>query len=478
MKKLNELYDVESDVLIKGIKINSKEVKEGDLFICTMGVNADRHEFIDDAIKNGASAIVVSKDGITKDVPVIKVKNTNDELPLLCARFYDNPEAELELIGITGTDGKTSVATIIQTLLGNDNCGYMGTNGLSCSKFFEETNNTTPDSDKLFEYFRKIKDAGCKSVSMEVSSEAYFRKRVETLNFDISVITNITSEHLNTHKTFENYLYCKSRLFENTKKDGFSVLNKDDEHYEEIKNICNSNNIYTYGLSKENTLQIVEFKSYSNHTLITYNYEGKEIIIDSPLLGDFNVYNLAAALIVALKKGISIDVLKERIKNIKISGRLEMVDTKDNYFVMVDYAHTPNGIEKLLKFVHTLDINKSIVVAGVAGERDHQKRPIMGKVLVENASHVIFTYEDPRSEDPKDIIDMMISDIKDTHNNYEIVLDRKDAIKKGIFSAKEKDMVLILGKGNENYEKLKDKVIYFNDIEEAKKAIEERRQQN
>ena len=157
-----------------------------------------------------------------------------------------------------------------------------------------------------------------------------------------------------------------------------------------------------------------------------------------------------------------------------------MLDTKDNYYVMVDYAHTPNGIEKLLKFVHTLDVNRSIVVQGVAGERDQQKRPIMGRVLVENASHVIFTYEDPRSEDPKDIIDMMIKDVKDTFDNYEIVIDRKDAIKKGIDIAKEKDIVLILGKGNENYEKLKDGVIYFNDIQEAKKAIEERlkRQQN
>lgn len=480
MKKLNELYDIESDVLIKGIKINSKQVKPGDLFICTMGVNTDRHDFIDDAIKNGAVAIVVSKKGIKKDVPVIKVEDTNKELPYLCARFYDNPQNELELIGVTGTDGKTSVSTIIQTLLGNDNCGYIGTNGLSCLKFNEETDNTTPDSDKLFKYFRMFKDAGCNSVAMEVSSEAYYRKRVETLLFDISVITNVTSEHLNVHKTFENYLYCKGRLFEKTKENGISILNKDDEHYEEIRKVCKCKNVYTYGVDTDNTLQIVSFKSLPDHTLITYKYEGKIIEIDSPLLGDFNVYNLAAALIVALKKGISVELIKQRLKNVKISGRLEMLDTKDNYYVMVDYAHTPNGIEKLLKFVHTLDVNRSIVVQGVAGERDHQKRPIMGRVLVENASHVIFTYEDPRSEDPKDIIDMMIKDVKDTFDNYEIVIDRKDAIKKGIDIAKEKDIVLILGKGNENYEKLKDGVIYFNDIQEAKKAIEERlkRQQN
>ena len=474
MKKLSELYDIESDVIIKDIKMNSMEIEPGDLFICTMGVAADRHDYIDDAINKGASAIVVSKDGIKKDVPVIKVDNTNEELPLLCSRFYDNPEKSLELIGVTGTDGKTSVTTIIQYLLGDDTCGYIGTNGLHCKAFTGDTNNTTPDSDKLFNYFYNFKEAGCSKVAMEVSSEAYFRKRLETINYDISVITNVTSEHLNIHKTFENYLDCKCGLFRHTKENGISILNKDDKYYEDVLKACNAKNVYTYGKDKDNTIQIVSFKSLPDHTEIVYNYEGNIIEINSPLLGDFNVYNLAAAMLVALISGIDIETIKERLKDVKISGRLEMLDTKDNYYVMVDYAHTPNGIEQLLKFVHTLDINRSIVVQGVAGERDYLKRPIMGKVLVENASHVIFTYEDPRSEDPRDIIEMMIKDIKDTHTNYEIVIDRHDAIKKGVDIAGEKDIVLILGKGNENYQNLKDKTIYFNDIEEAKEAIEER----
>lgn len=474
MKKLSELYDVDSNVLIKDIKINSKEVEDGDLFICTMGVNADRHDFIDDAIKNGAKAIVVSKDNIKCDVPVIKVDNTNEELPLLCSKFYDYPEDKLDIIGVTGTDGKTSVSTIIQCLLTDKVCGYIGTNGLSCANYKQDTNNTTPDSDKLYKYFDIFVKNKCTKVVMEASSEAFFRKRIDNIKFDVSVITNVTSEHLNIHKTFDNYLNCKCELFKNTKKDGFSVLNKDDKYYEKVRECCSAQNVYTYGKDSNNTLQICYFKCNPTYTDIKFRYENQDIEIKSPLLGDFNVYNLAAAIIVALKKGVSIDEIKERLENVKISGRLEMLDTNDNYYVMVDYAHTPNGIYKLLNFVHTLDINRSIVVQGVAGERDYLKRPIMGKVLVENASHVIFTYEDPRSEDPKDIIDMMIKDIKDTHDNYEIVLDRHDAIKKGVFMAKEKDIVLILGKGNENYEKLKDKVIYFNDIEEAKKAIKER----
>lgn len=473
MKKLNELYNVDSNVVINDIKINSKEVKEGDLFICTMGVNADRHDFIDDAIKNGAAAIVVSKDVGEKNVPIIKVSNTNKELPLLCARFYDNPQDKLTIIGVTGTDGKTSVSTIIQTLLGKENCGYIGTNGRSCAKFNLETSNTTPDADKLYKYFNEFVLAGCKYVVMEASSEAFFRGRLADLVFDSSVLTNVTSEHLNIHKTFENYLSCKGKLFKQTKKDGFSVLNKDDAHYSYMKDCSNANDIYTYG-KNDSTFQIVSYEVKPNLTNIVYRYNDKELKIESPLLGDFNVYNLAAAILVAINYGVSFSDIEKRIKDVSISGRMEMINTNSNYYVMVDYAHTPNGIESLLKFVHTLDINRSIVVQGVAGERDFLKRPIMGKTLVDNASYVIFTYEDPRSEDPKDIIDMMIRDVKGKYDNYEIVLDRHDAIKRGIGLAGEKDIVLILGKGNENYEKLKDKVIYFNDIEEAKKAIKER----
>ena len=435
MKKLNELYNVDSNVVINDIKINSKEVKEGDLFICTMGVNADRHDFIDDAIKNGAAAIVVSKDVGEKNVPIIKVSNTNKELPLLCARFYDNPQDKLTIIGVTS--------------------------------------NTTPDADKLYKYFNEFVLAGCKYVVMEASSEAFFRGRLADLVFDSSVLTNVTSEHLNIHKTFENYLSCKGKLFKQTKNDGFSVLNKDDAHYSYMKDCSNANDIYTYG-KNDSTFQIVSYEVKPNLTNIVYRYNDKELKIESPLLGDFNVYNLAAAILVAINYGVSFSDIEKRIKDVSISGRMEMINTNSNYYVMVDYAHTPNGIESLLKFVHTLDINRSIVVQGVAGERDFLKRPIMGKTLVDSASYVIFTYEDPRSEDPKDIIDMMIRDVKGKYDNYEIVLDRHDAIKRGIDLAGEKDIVLILGKGNENYEKLKDKVIYFNDIEEAKKAIKER----
>ncbi len=475
MKKLRELYDVDSDVLIKGIKINSKEIGEGDLFICTMGVTADRHDFIDMAIENGASAIVVSRDVKKKSVPVIKVDNTNEELSKICQKFYDYPNKELKMIGVTGTDGKTTTATIIQTLIGKNNCGYIGTNGRSWKDKVEDDNpNTTPDETVLYRFLREFRDDDCKYAVMESSSEAYFRKRLNNLEYDVSCYTNITSEHLNIHGSFENYLECKKQLFKNTKKDGYCILNKDDSYYDDMLASCNGTPL-SYGVDKNSDLQIIDYEIHSHKTNITFSYKNKEYRIESPLVGEFNVYNLAAGLLVCLSFGFSMKELLPKIKDIKVSGRMELLDTKTPYYVMVDYAHTPNGIKNLLKFVHTLDINRSIVVIGQAGERDYLKRPKVGNTIVENASYAIFTYEDPRSEDPALICEDIIKELKETHNNYEIVIDRREAIEKAINTAKEKDMVLILGKGNETYQKLKNETIYFNDIEEAYHAVEKRK---
>lgn len=473
MKKLNELYKCDYDTEIYGIKINSKEIEPGDLFICTKGVTVDRHDFVLDAVNRGAVAIVASKK-IDVKVPVIYVKDTNKEMPQLCKRFYDSPDEKLRIFGVTGTDGKTSTATIAETLIGNDKCGYIGTNGRSCKKFDKDTNNTTPDADKLFLYFNEFLEAGCDKVVMEASSEAFFRKRLDNISFDIGAITNVTREHLNIHGSFENYIECKKQLFKQIKKDGYSILNKDDEFYNEFKKVCKSKYIYTYGKDIDNTLQIVNYKITPYETKITYKYNNKEYEITSPLLGEFNVYNLACGILIALASGKTMEEIIPNISKCSVKGRIDILpNVGQNFLVMVDYAHTPNGIENILKFVHTLDINRSIVVIGSAGERDFLKRPLMGKTVVNNASYAIFTYEDPRSEEPINIINMMVSEIEDK-SKYEIVVDRHDAIKRAIDIAGENDIVLILGKGNETYEKLKDKTIYFNDEEEALKALKSR----
>lgn len=472
MKKLNELYDIDSDVEIKRININSKEVVPGDLFVCTKGVTADRHDFIPEAIEKGAVAVVVSKDVGNIGVPVVKVEDTNKELPYLCQRFYDYPDEKLTMIGVTGTDGKTSTTTIIQTLIGSDLCGYIGTNGRSCAKFTGDNPNTTPDAQNLYMYLNEFVNYECKYAAIETSSEAFFRGRLQAMTFDIAAYTNVTSEHLNIHGSFENYLESKLKLFKQTKSDGYCIVNNDDPYSEDFKKAANGK-VLTYG-TKESDLQIVDYKVYPDHTDITYKYEGKEINVNSPLLGDFNVYNLACALLCVIALGFKVDEVLPKLQDVKVSGRLELLKTNTPYYVMVDYAHTPNGISKLLNFVHTLDINRSIVVIGQAGERDPYKRPKVGNVVVENATYAIFCYEDPRSEDPKDICEDIIRELKETHDNYEIVIDRREAIQKAIDMANPKDMVLVLGKGNETYEKLKHETIYFNDIEEAYKAVENR----
>ena len=473
MKRLNEIIDCQYDTLINGIKINSLEIEQGDLFVCVMGVTADRHDYIDDAISRGASAIIVSRDISEDRVPVVKVDDTNKILPILCRKFYDFPDKKLKLISVGGTDGKTSTATIIQKLIGNDICGYIGTNGRSCHKFNKSINNTTPDTDKLYMYFDDFVKCNCKYVVMETSSEAFFRHRLDYFTYQSGVITNITSEHLNIHGSFDNYLSCKCRQFSLIEKDGFSILNRDDSHYEEVRNSCHGN-ILTYGRGKENDLQILSFKIFPNKTEISFVYKGEEYDIESPLLGEFNVYNLAAALLTVISLGFKIDDVLPKLNGINVSGRLDVLENVgQNFTVMVDYAHTPNGIKKLLDFVNTLDINRSIVVIGQAGERDYLKRPVVGKTVCDNADYAIFCYEDPRSEDPNKIIDMIVSEIDDK-SKYEIIVDRSEAIKRAIDIAEENDIVLILGKGNETYEKLKDGVIYFNDEEEALKHLKNR----
>ena len=468
MKKLNELLKTEYDVNVTGIKINSKEVEKGDLFVCIKGVKTDRHDFIDEAIKNGASCIIGEKD-IECSIPYVKVKNTNYILPDLCRKFYDFDRLNLKIIGVTGTDGKTTTATSIQYLIGRDKCGYIGTNGVSCLKWTKDSPNSTPDPTLLYKYFREFYDAGCEYVVMEASSEGFLRGRLDDLYFTAGGYTNITWEHINVHGSFENYVKCKLRLASQTT--GKFIINQEDEFHDRFKE--KSLNSLSYGEDPKCDLYIKNYTITPKYTNVVFVYQNEEYNFISPLLGKFNVYNLACAMLICLSLGFDMETLIENAMNIDVSGRLEMINLGQKFKVMVDYAHTPNGIKSILEFVRVLEVNRAIVVIGSAGERDYKKRPIMGKTVIENADYAIFTYEDPRSEDPRDIIKEMVSEIED-ESKYEIVIDRSKAIKRAIDIASENDIVLILGKGNETYEKLKDKTIYFNDIEEAKKSIQER----
>ena len=447
MKKLSELYEGYPDILIDGIKINSKDVRENDLFVCVRGVTADRHDYVDEAIKNGAVAIVASKP-INVSVPVVYVDDTNKELANVCSKFYDYPEEKLNIIGITGTNGKTTVASIIQDLIGNNICGYIGTNGIICSKFNEKIRNTTPDADRLFMYFDRFLDNDCKYLSMEASSEAFYRNRLNNIYFKVGVITNITEDHLNIHKTIENYVSCKQEIINHIKDDGVLVLNKDDKYYEDTKFKANCK-ILSYGKNNAD-LTIIEINEFINKTDITIKYQDKLYNITSPLLGEFNVYNLCAAILSLLALNFSIEEIIKNISNIKVpKGRMEFLNYQDGYNIIIDYAHTPDAFKKIYGFLNKVKIGKIITVTGSAGGREHEKRKEMGKLVLNNSDYCIFTMDDPRNEDVNSIIDELVSDTNKT--NYERIIDRHDAIKKALDKATKDDIVLIAGKGDDNY---------------------------
>ena len=469
MKKLSELYDISDDRIIKGIKINSKDIDPGDIFVCTMGVTADRHDFIDEAINNGASAIIVSKDIPAKSVPLIKVKDTNLELRKLCAKFYDYPYEKAYMIGVTGTNGKTTVAELIYMLLGDDTA-YIGTNGRKYKGKQFSMRNTTPDVDRLYKYFKEFLDNGCSTICMEASSEAFFRHRLDDIKYDIAILTNVTKDHLNIHKTIENYVSCKKELFKQVKDTGFSILNSNDLYYEEFKSIAKGN-IVTYGYNEDDTLMIKDYDLKRNETIITFKYQDQDYKVISPLLGSFNVENLAAAIITLLCKGLTFNDIITRVKNIKqIEGRMEIMPFTDEYTVILDYAHTEDALANILTFLNTVKEERIITVTGSAGGREREKRPFMGKVVLENSDYVVFTMDDPRNEDPNKIIDDLIGESKMT--NYERIINREEAIYKALSLAKPKDIILIAGKGRDDYMAIGDKYLPYNDYDVIKKYYE------
>lgn len=455
--------NIENDVEIKGIKTNSKDINNGDLFVCIKGANADRHDFIDEAIQNGASALIVSKD-INSSVPTIKVDNPNEYLKELLNTFYNNPLDKLKVIGITGTDGKTTSAKIVQELIGKERCGYIGTLGVSYKDKEIKTNNTTPSLDVLYVFFDILVKENIEYLVMETSSEAFFYNRLDGIHFDIAGLTNITSDHMNTHKTLQNYVDCKKQLFINS---DFQIINSNDIHFKEIKDICN--NYYTYGYEDDDDLTVISFKPNPNNTEIKLKFKNMEYSFISSLLGKYNIENLVLALLICDKLGFDFDTLLSKTNNLKIKGRMQLIDCGQNYYCVIDYAHTINSINNVLEFARSLDIHKIITVTGQAGGRDHTKRNTIGRIVLEKSDYVIFTTDDPRHENPKEIIEEMIKGIN--KDNYEIILDREQAIAKAVSLAKENDMILALGKGADLYQKINDETVYYSEEESFIKAI-------
>ena len=471
-KRLSQLLktaEISEDVEVSGIKTNSKDIKKGDAFLCIKGVTVDRHDYIAEALERGAVALIVDRK-VDFKVPIALVKNTNDVIDEVYANFYDHPEKKLKLIGVTGTDGKTSCATIIEHLIGEDKCAYIGTNGVRYNGKEAGTHNTTPAQDELYRLFDLFLKEGIEYVAMETSSEAFYRGRLKGLTFYRGAISNITSEHLNVHKTIENYVDSKMNLFRQT-RDGLSILNRDDKYFKEA--LKASKNALTYGRSKDNDLFIKDYKIMPNKTKVSFVYENKEYNFISPLLGEFNVENLAESFLVCLSLGMKMEELLKRLKGVKIAGRMESIDLGQDFYCLVDYAHTPNGIHRFMEFVKSLDVKRIIAISGQAGGRDPYKRKDVGYEIASKADLVIFTSEDPRFEDVDHIIDDMVQRLEG-YDNYIRIIDREEAIAYAIKIAEKKDLICILGKGAEDYMMIKDVRVPFSDVEVSKKYIQKR----
>lgn len=470
MKSLGDLYQgIGADIIIKNIKNDSSKVMPDDLFVCTIDKSLDRHNCIDEAVKNGASVIVVSRDIRDSRVSVIKVSDTNREFPYLCQKFYDYPDKKLIMIGVGGTDGKTCTSAIIQTLLGTSQCGSISTNGRNCAAFNDNSFNMISDASKLYNYLDEFVKFGCKYAVVEVGNSDLESKKFEATSFDVGVYTNIGNEFFDDNNAFLDYFNTKMQMFKQVKDDGFCILNRDDQYFETVKENCKGK-VLTYGMSEEADLQIVDYKASNTKTLIRFKYNNEDFDVLSPLLADFNVYNLAAALLTVLTLGYRFSDLKEKIDDISVSGRMEMLKTDGNYYVMVDYAHTYSSIIKLINYVHTLDINNTIVVIGNINEKNPSKLDMIGKTVCDMANFVIFTYDDLDNMELVNNVNMMLQSVSNNYKNYTIVQDRVDAIKKAIELAQSRDIVLILGKGRESYKKLG-----FNDIEVSYQSIADRK---
>ena len=459
--KLKELLDIDLDITVTGVTDDSREVKEGTLFVATKGFNVDHYDYIGDAIKKGCSFVVADRE-IQEDFPHTIVDHIEDVYQELCCKFYGISFDDFHFIGVTGTDGKTSTTTIIKNIM--EDCAYIGTIGVEVGSDTYTTHNTTPCINELCENLGKIKNHGVHTVSMEVSSEALLHDRVSHITYDIIGFTNITGDHLNVHGTFEEYVKCKMKLLDLVKDDGVILVNGDDP----ILKTIDRDGVHTFGFDSTNEFVITNVDYQKRGTDITIN---NSIHLHSPYIGKYNVYNVVLAYLVGHYSGIEDKVLTERISHLKpIPGRCEFLDFGQDFDIVLDYAHTINGIHTILDTFQNQGYSQVIALTGAAGGREHEKRPIIGRNVIEKSDIAIFTMDDPRYEDVNEIIDQLAGDSKD----YIRIPDRVEAIHYAFDIAEPGSVVLILGKGRDNYMAIEDRKEPYNDYDVIERYFKEK----
>ncbi|GGM20573.1 UDP-N-acetylmuramoyl-L-alanyl-D-glutamate--2,6-diaminopimelate ligase [Paraliobacillus quinghaiensis] len=468
-----------SDISMNGLTIDSRQVKSGDLFICIEGYTVDGHDFVKQAEANGACAIVAQKALNETNIPVIYVRDTVRILALLANSYYDMPTNDLQLIGVTGTNGKTSVTNLLDDIFKLDKrvTGSIGTIQMKIADTIHEVSNTTPEASFLQKSFRNMVDQGVKTAIMEVSSHALEIGRVNGCDFNIAIFTNLSQDHLDYHGDMPSYFQAKSRLFrqlgnrydpDNPK---YAVINLDDAYSENFIH-ATTQPVVTYGIEQKADVSASQIKLEANGTTFILETFYGNITIKSKLIGKFSIYNMLAAATASLLAGVPLETVKEALENTTgVRGRFEPVLAGQPFGVIVDYAHTPDSLENVLQTMQGFVKGKIYVVVGCGGDRDRTKRPLMAQIASKYADYAFYTSDNPRSEDPDSIIADMVTGLEAT--NYEVIIDREKAIKKSITSASENDMILIAGKGHETYQIIGTEIVDFDDRAVATEAIKQ-----
>lgn len=437
------------------IKCDSRKVTKGDTFVAMKGFHTDGHEYILEAIKNGATT-VVAEHGLY-EVDTLIVKNSKEYLTRYLKEHYYEQIKDMKFIGMTGTNGKTTTCFLIYQALKNLNkkCAYIGTIGFYLEEKVKDLTNTTPDILELYEMLLQAKEQGCEYVVMEVSSHALDMNRVEGIEFDYAIFSNLTKDHLDYHLDMKSYALAKQKLFYQLKHNGLAIVNADDD-YKSFFLV--HNNTVTYGL-KEGDIKIGDYE---------VNIHGSKFYIgedcyETALIGKHNLYNLLVVILFLQKLGIEKEQMKELVKKLKApKGRMEMVTYQDS-IIVVDYAHTPDAVSNIISAFSEVNHNHLYTIVGCGGNRDKTKRPIMASIATELSDYVIFTSDNPRNEEPEAIIEDMVSKLDSS--NYETIVNRAKAIVKGVQMIENNDILLVLGKGHEEYQVTKEGKIHFSDIE-------------
>jgi UDP-N-acetylmuramoyl-L-alanyl-D-glutamate--2,6-diaminopimelate ligase len=464
---------------ITSIVNDNRQVVPGSLFICIKGYTVDSHDFAGDAVARGAVAILAERP-LDLSVPVIVVKDSFRLMAQIANEFYEHPTKKFKLIGVTGTNGKTTTSVLLEQVMKGlgQKTGLIGTMYNKVIDRKIETKNTTPDSLTLQGIFNEMKTEGVQTAVMEVSSQALQMGRVHGCDFDIAVFSNLTQDHLDYHHTMENYRASKQLLFAQlgndfeALKNKFAILNADDEASKYMREATPAQ-ILTYGIKNEADVRATNIQLSLKGTKFTVESIFGNFEVNAKLMGMFNVYNLLAAISVCFALEIPTeDILKTIEKVPGVNGRFEAINEGQDFAVFVDYAATPDSLENVLKTVQEFATNDIYCIIGCGGDRDKTKRPIMAQVACDLSSNAIFTMDNPRTEDPAQILKDMEAGV--LGQNFITIQDRREAIEHAINQAKPNDVVLIAGKGHEDYMILGREKIYFDDHEVAREALKAR----